>query len=150
MIYGAQMHVHEPPMSHDVASPSMVLIPADLASIAVVRAALLATLKERGWDPDSAQGVVLATSEAVANAVEHGSHAGELVEVVHQVGVSEATVRILDSGGSLGWDRTLPDDTPPTNADRGRGLAIIRALAHRMEIRPAGRGTELRLDFVRV
>lgn len=144
------MHVHEPPMSHEVASPSMVLIPADLASIAVVRAALLATLRERGWDPDSAQGVVLATSEAVANAVEHGSQAGELVEVVHQVGVAEATVRVLDSGGRLAWDRNLPEDAPSTNADRGRGLAIIRALAHRMEIRAAGRGTELRLDFVRV
>lgn len=143
------MHVHEPPMSHDVASPSMVLIPADLASIAVVRAALQATLRERGWDPDSAQGVVLATSEAVANAVEHGSNAGELVEVVHQVGETEATVRVLDSGGASAWDHALPTDTPPTNADRGRGLAIIRAIAHRMEIRPAGRGTELRLDFVR-
>ena len=143
------MHVHESPMSPDVASPSMVLIPADLASIAVVRAALQATLKERGWDPDSAQGVVLATSEAVANAVEHGSHAGELVEVVHQVSVSEATVRVLDSGGTHAWDHTVPSDAPSTNADRGRGLAIIRALAHRMEIRPAGHGTELRLDFVR-
>jgi len=40
------MHVHEKPMSPDVATPSMVLIPADLASIAVVRAALQATLKE--------------------------------------------------------------------------------------------------------
>jgi anti-sigma regulatory factor (Ser/Thr protein kinase) len=144
------MHLHEPPMSHEVASPSMVLIPADLASIAVVRAALHDALRDRGWDPESAQGVVLATSEAVANAVEHGSHAGELVEVVHQVSMAEATIRVLDSGGTSPWDRVVPDEVAPAHADRGRGLAIIRALAHRMEIRPAGRGTELRLDFVRV
>ena len=135
--------------SHDVASPSMVLIPADLASIAVVRAALQATLRERGWDGDAAQGVVLATSEAVANAVEHGSLPGELVEIVHQVGPTEATIRVLDSGGGSSWDRRVTSEPPASNAPRGRGLAIIRALADQVEIRRAGRGTELRLDFIR-
>lgn len=143
------MQVHEPQVSHDVASPSMVLIPADLASIAVVRAALQETLKERGWDADAAQGVVLATSEAVANAVEHGSLPGELVEIVHQIGPTEATIRILDSGGTSTWDRTVPAEPPSTSSARGRGLAIIRALAHHVEIHHAGRGTELRLDFIR-
>ncbi len=143
------MPVHGRLMSHHVASPSMVLIPADLASIAVVRAAIQTALSDRGWDGDAAQGVVLATSEAVANAVEHGSLPGELVEVVHQVGGREATVRVLDSGGATCWDRALTPEPPSTKAARGRGLAIIRALAHHVEIHPAGRGTELRLDFIR-
>lgn len=143
------MPVRERLMSHDVASPSMVLIPADLASIAVVRAVIQAALRDRGWDGDAAQGVVLATSEAVANAVEHGSLPGELVEIVHQIGGAEATVRVLDSGGATSWDRKPTPEPASANAARGRGLAIIRALAHRVEIQPAGRGTELRLDFIR-
>jgi hypothetical protein len=34
-------------------------------------------------------------------------------------------------------------------AARGRGLLLIHALAQSVEIRPAGRGTEIRLDFTR-
>ena len=51
-----------------------------------------------------------------------------------------------ESGQSNG-----PEDpsTPPTTATRGRGLAIISALAQKVEFRAAGHGTELRLDFSR-
>lgn len=136
-------------MKSRVASPSMVLIPADLASLAVVRAALQEALWDHAWGDDEIQRVVLAASEAAANAVEHGSQPGELVEVVFQVGDAEATVRVLDSGGASHWEPsdepTLPEPTSP----RGRGLTLIHALAQKVEFRPAGRGTELRLDFTR-
>jgi serine/threonine-protein kinase RsbW len=132
-----------------VVSPSIVLIPADLASIAVVRAAVFTALRDRGWDDDGCRRVTLATSEAVANAVEHGSHPGELVEIVHQVTEEDATVRVLDSGRGERWEPPTAPPTAPADAVRGRGLAIIAALADTMEFRPAGRGTELRLDFAR-
>ncbi len=132
-----------------VASPSMVLIPADLASIAVVRAAVKEALEASGWPGDAAQRVVLATSEATANAVEHGSLAGELVEVVYQVTETEATVRILDSGGECPWVAAQPPSPPDAHAPRGRGMTLIHALAQRVEARQAGRGTELRLEFSR-
>lgn len=127
----------------------MVLIPADLASIAVVRAAIKQALEGTGWDGDAAQRVVLATSEATANAVEHGSRAGDLVEVVYQVSEDDAKVRILDSGGESPWKHRGAPLPPDTGAARGRGLTLIYALAHRVEVVPAGRGTELRLDFSR-
>lgn len=132
-----------------VASPSMVLIPADLALIAVVRAAVKQALDATGWDGEAAQRVVLATSEATANAVEHGSHPGELVEVVYLVSETEATVRILDSGGDHPWDGPGEPTMPDPHAPRGRGLALIHALAQKVETRPAGRGTEICLAFRR-
>lgn len=132
-----------------VATPSMVLIPADLASIAVVRAAIRDALITAGWNGDAAQRVVLATSEATANAVEHGSRPGELVEIVYQVTEEEATVRICDSGGDRPWDHRSEPPRPDQHASRGRGLALIYALAQSVEARRAGRGTELRLDFSR-
>jgi len=132
-----------------VAAPSMVLIPADLASIAVVRAAIKEALEGTGWDGEATQRVVLATSEATANAVEHGSLPGELVEVVYQVSEDEATVRVLDSGGDHPWDHCTDVPAVDPTAPRGRGLTLIHALAKKVEARPAGRGTELRLDFSR-
>jgi anti-sigma regulatory factor (Ser/Thr protein kinase) len=132
-----------------VVAPSMVLIPADIASIAVVRAAICAALRDNGWGEDASNRVVLAASEAVANAVEHGSQEGELVEIVYQVGDEDTQVRVLDSGGTSPWTPPAEPPTPPSTATRGRGLAIIRALAQKVEFRPAGHGTELRLDFSR-
>jgi anti-sigma regulatory factor (Ser/Thr protein kinase) len=38
---------------------------------------------------------------------------------------------------------------PPPSSDRGRGLIIMSALADRLELRRAGRGTEVRLQFAR-
>lgn len=132
-----------------VVAPSMVLIPADLASVAVVRAAICATLRGLGWGEDACRRVVLAASEAVANAVEHGSAEGELIEIVYQVDEEDAQVRVLDSGGKVRWTPPVTPPVPPLDATRGRGLSIINALAQKVEFRPAGRGTELRLDFAR-
>lgn len=135
-------------MKSRVSTPSMVLIPADLASLTVVRAALQEALWEHAWCEEDVQRVVLAASEAAANAVEHGSQPGELVEVVFQVGDEEATVRVLDSGGACRWEPCVPE-LPELTAPRGRGLTMISALAQKVEFRPAGRGTEVRLDFTR-
>ena len=132
-----------------VVAPSMVLIPADIASIAVVRAAICAALRDHGWGEDASNRVVLAASEAVANAVEHGSQDGELVEIVYQVGDEDTQVRVLDSGGIARWTPPADPPTPPSTATRGRGLAIISALAQKVEFRSTGQGTELRLDFSR-
>ena len=136
-------------MSSNVVSPSIVLIPADLASIAVVRAAIFSALRDRGWDDEECRRVTLATSEAVANAVEHGSEPGELVEVVHQVTEDDAMVRVLDSGCGVRCEPPASAPQASPDAPRGRGLAIIAALTDNVEFRHAGRGTELRLDFVR-
>ncbi len=136
-------------VSSNITSPSMVLIPADMASIPVVRAAIREALRERGWSDDSVRRITLVTNEAVANAVEHGSLPGELVEVVYQVDIDEARIRILDSGAGKRWDPPAAPCDPPAHATRGRGLSIIAALTDRVEFRSTGRGTELRLDFVR-
>lgn len=136
-------------MNSRVVTPSMVLIPADLLSIAVVRAAICEALKEHGWNEDNCRRVVLAVSEAVANAVEHGSQNGELVEIVYQVGDEDAKIRILDSGGQVRWVPPAEPRPPAPSSARGRGLAMIAGLAQKVEFRRAGRGTEVRLDFVR-
>ena len=128
----------------------MVLIPAEAVSIGVVRAAICQALRDQSWSDEAIRRVALATSEAVANAVEHGSRVGELVEIVFQVGDEDAQVRVLDSGRAASpWSPPSEPSEPSSTATRGRGLSIISALAQHVEFRPAGLGTELRLDFSR-
>jgi anti-sigma regulatory factor (Ser/Thr protein kinase) len=133
----------------EVATPSMVLVPADLASVAVVRAAIEQSLVERGWHDDAIHRVVLATTEATANAVEHGSLPGELVEVLYTVGAFEASVRVFDSGGTTPWAPPTIFVMPEPSAPRGRGLALIAAMARTFRVARSGQGVEVRMDFAR-
>jgi len=130
-------------------APSVILVPAVLESLAVVRAAITRALQQRGWEHDPASRVVLAASEATANAVEHGSAPGEFVEVVYRVDGEHATVRVLDCGHGDGWQPPAAPQLPHDASDRGRGLVMMQQLADHMEVVTDGPGTELRLDFDR-
>jgi len=137
-----------PPPSSAV-GPSIVLVPADLVSLGVVRAALERALGDEGWDAESAARVVLAVAEAAANAVEHGSDPGALVEVNVRVRGAEARVRVVDSGRADGPHPPAVIAPPPPDALRGRGLVIMQGLAQHLEVRSHGGGTEVIMDFHR-
>ena len=126
-----------------------MLVPADLVSLGVVRAALQRALGDEGWDAQSAARVVLAVAEAAANAVEHGSVPGALVEVDVRVRGAEARVRVADAGRAGGPHPPEVIATPPPDALRGRGMVIMQGLCERLEIRSNGSGTEVIMDFER-
>ena len=117
-------------------------LPADLRTLAEVRHDLRRWLADRGLDHRMSDDVVLATSEALANAAEHGS-GGRSSERVHlQVRVeqdrergSEVVVRVTDAGR---WQ-------PGTStAERGRGLTIARGLVDDVVVE-TGDGTSVLL-----
>jgi serine phosphatase RsbU (regulator of sigma subunit)/anti-sigma regulatory factor (Ser/Thr protein kinase) len=111
-------------------------LPADLSTLSLVRTALDAWLTDRGVDPLTVRDVVLATSEALANAAEHGLGGGaenfvrlrcELLES----GASRAEIVItVEDQGS--WRPGQP------STERGRGLRIIRALVDDVTIQRDG------------
>lgn len=127
--------------------PSVVLVPATLRSISVVRTAIRQALARNGWDEESIEHVVLAVSEAAANAIEHGSRPNELIEVVYQIDPERASIRILDEGRDRLWTPPTDHTLPAHHSDRGRGLYLIDHFADRFEIITDGPGTELRLVF---
>ncbi len=104
-------------------------------------------LRRQGWEAESVDRVVLAVSEALTNAVEHGSSPGApvLIEVAATAG--RARVRVVDSGRPGSHPPAALRAPPPASSEHGRGLIIMGALADRLEIRPSGRGTDLRLAF---
>ena len=124
-------------------------VPADLAAVGAVRSHLAEALARESWTGDAASSVLTASTEALTNAVEHGSAPGARIDVAVQVTALAARVRVLD-GGRPGSETPLGEpETPPVTSLRGRGRLMMRALAQEMQVRPHGSGTEVLLVFGR-
>jgi serine phosphatase RsbU (regulator of sigma subunit)/anti-sigma regulatory factor (Ser/Thr protein kinase) len=111
---------------------------ADLSGLAGIRAELGSWLSQRGADEVTRQELVLAASEAVANAAEHGSgrRSAERVTLQARVvartdGPADVVLQVRDHGR---WR------TPTASEERGRGLTIIGALVDDVVVE-AGEGT---------
>ncbi len=124
-------------------------IPADLAALPPVRHLLADVLERRGWSREDVWRVVLVVQEALVNAVEHGSSAGDVVEIRLSVGRDRARVRLLDRGRPGVPSPSGPIVIPPAGQTNGRGRLIMWALADAVDSRPSGTGTRVRLAFHR-
>jgi anti-sigma regulatory factor (Ser/Thr protein kinase) len=121
--------------------------PADPGWLADARDAVRRALRRERWDAQPVERVVLAVSEALMNAIEHGSVPGGWVEVGIAATAGRAEIRVTDRGRPGAPPLVGVPAPPPPSSARGRGLAIANALADALEIRGAGHGTEVRLDF---
>ncbi|GAB2593479.1 hypothetical protein Aab01nite_36100 [Paractinoplanes abujensis] len=94
-------------------------IGADRMQIALLRADLRAWLVAHEVEPECRDAVLLACSEAVANAIEHGYRDDPfgMIDVVATVTDDAVEVRVTDRGTWRG---------PVTDVSRGRGLQLIR------------------------
>lgn len=103
------------------------VLPADRSRVADLRSDLGRWLARRGVEGPTREAAVLACSEAVANAIEHGyrDDRDETVEVVGAVTEDEIALRVRDTGC---WR------TPGPPGHRGRGLRMIRELMDVVEI----------------
>jgi anti-anti-sigma factor len=104
--------------------------------LAVVREAMRSWMAGVGVEPGDAELVVLAAGELCANAVEHAyppdSNAAVEVALAREPG-GVLTLVVRDRG------RWRPPPLDP--GDRGRGLSIVRALMHAVDIDESGEGT---------
>jgi anti-sigma regulatory factor (Ser/Thr protein kinase) len=113
-----------------------------------VRAALDDGLAAEGWRGEAAWRVQLGLSEALTNAIEHGSWPGARVVVGMAIDTDRAVLRVADRGrpgAAPAWSAT----PPPTARERGRGILIMRSLAERCEARPSRGGTLVEMEFAR-
>ncbi len=108
---------------------------AEAAQVPVARAALRQWLQAAGVPPDPAGAVLLATGEAVANAVEHSAGAEVAMELsLPAPGVVAVTVS----------DRGRWKD-PVIAPHRGRGFGLMRMLLDEVTVERGDRGTVARL-----
>jgi anti-sigma regulatory factor (Ser/Thr protein kinase) len=112
-------------------------IPARADSLARVRAEARRWLSQAGVDLETTFDLVLAVSDACANAVEHPiARRSDCVEIGGSLERGEIVVTVRDFGA---WR----DDRAP--GDRGRGLPIINALVDDLDVLCSSDGTEVRL-----
>ena len=104
-------------------------------------------LRRARWEEDDIEYVVLAFSEALTNAIDHGSSPGAAVAVEIDATPERVRIRVCDRGRRASACPTDVPAPPPASSEHGRGLMIMRALADRFEIVRSGRGTEVRLGF---
>jgi NO-binding membrane sensor protein with MHYT domain/anti-sigma regulatory factor (Ser/Thr protein kinase) len=116
-------------------------VPAVPKNVGRIRAAMRRFIDSLDTTEDVAYAILLASGEAVANAVEHAyageDEPGDLVVCVRSDG-DEAEVVIEDFGR---WARGSSDP------ERGRGVALMHELASAASIEQASSGTIVRLNF---
>jgi anti-sigma regulatory factor (Ser/Thr protein kinase) len=103
------------------AAKARVLLPADVTAPALARHEVRAAMVRFGVSEDRLDDVLLATSELVTNAFEHGERPQRL-ELEYSD--ERLTLRVHDTG------RMLPELRTPSPAEaRSRGLVLVQALS---------------------
>jgi serine/threonine-protein kinase RsbW len=94
-----------------------------------------------GFNPDARYDVRLAVSEAVTNAIQHGSRSPEdPVRIVAAEESGALVFEVLDTGSFV--PRVVRRGDLP---EGGRGLEFMRILMDEVDLRPGRRGTMLRM-----
>jgi serine/threonine-protein kinase RsbW len=117
-------------------------ISADLARLAEARTFADEAAAAFGFDEAERYQIKMAMSEAVANAVEHGSRGPDDRISVHVRDEAGAlTFYVRDNGSFI--PRMAPRGAMP---ERGRGLAFMSQLMDEVDVRPGPDGTVLRFS----
>jgi len=120
--------------------PLEMTFPAHTDQLAPSRTALRSWLTRAGVEPEQIQNVLIATGEAVSNAIEHGHRdkPDGTVTLRAAAFVDRLSVTVTDTGS---WKPS----TPGEDIRRGRGLALMRGLMDDFAIRSTNGGTTVDL-----
>jgi anti-sigma regulatory factor (Ser/Thr protein kinase) len=118
--------------------PLRLRFPADPTVLVNLRQALRQWLGELGADEDDTYDVLVAATEAAANAVEHAYGPGDATfQVEARAGEhGEVSVVVRDQGS---W-------RPPRGHNRGRGTLLMQELMDDFEVTTGEMGTEVRMS----
>lgn len=108
-----------------------LVVASDLAEVAAARRFVGEGLRGR-FDADMIADVELITSELVTNAVEHG--AVHDVTIILRCDDDEVSVTVVSVGASPGVGPIPTWELPIADEVMGRGLAIVRLVADRVEV----------------
>ncbi len=122
-------------------APLELNFPAHVSQLGRARAALRSWLTLVRVNPDQTQDMLIAAGEAVANAIEHGHrHSPEgIINLRASALVDQVWLTVTDTGS---WKP--PHPTP--DARRGRGITLMRALMHGVDIHPDTAGTTVEMS----
>lgn len=117
--------------------------PATPAFSSAVRQAVQSAAIDRMVRPEDTADIVLAISEAFANAVRHGNSGPEdAVWLAQEWRPEEVTIRLRYRGAPFAADSP---ELPPSDSPRGRGRYLMSRLMDRVEYRFTDGWTEVEL-----
>jgi len=126
-----------------------LLLPCRSDAVPTVRALLARDLKRWAIAEDVADSILLATSEAVANAVVHGSWGKREAVMVIRWALSDGllfTFQVQDRGPGFDNSRAAISRRAHPSQNRGRGLYIMHALMDRVVVDSSLTGTRILLE----
>ena len=120
-------------------------LPREEATVPVARHLCRLAFKELGVVDECTQDICGALTEACANVLHHGSDPGDEYVVEVEINPRVCVLRVIDSG--RGFDNMVERDEVEPTAERGRGIALMRALADavRFESKPP-KGTIVHIE----
>ncbi|MFF4383283.1 ATP-binding protein [Kitasatospora sp. NPDC001547] len=101
-----------------------------MASVPTARRIVRSKLREWGWESDGerARDVLLVLVELTTNAIRHASKPGDVVRVLVDETDGYCRIEVLDSRPDLPLLAVQADG----DDEHGRGLLLVRSLAHAM------------------
>jgi len=107
----------------------------------VARERIVAFARSNGVSEDDIAYLVAAVGEALANAIEH-AHSSDPILIDVEAGEDRVVAVVQDHGVGFAREPNLPAELPAVDAERGRGLAIMRRCSDIFSISsPRGEGT---------
>ncbi len=121
----------------------VMMLPPKAASVSLARHSLAEALRIPGVSPECIHEAQLAVSEACSNVLRHLG-ADRSFEVLINIGDTELTVHILDSGAGFPGHRKLAD-WPEVVIEDDHGLALMTAFADDASFESRDEGGSVRL-----
>lgn len=121
-------------------------IPSNFGSISKVETLVDDVCSRLAVKEDYYGNVLIAVTEAVNNAIEHGNKMNDNLMVLVHVGDKETDFcfNVQDLGDGFDF-KNLPDPTSPENIekDNGRGIYLMKSLAEAVEFGEEGRSVSI-------
>lgn len=121
-------------------------IPSDFGSISKVEVLIDSVCERLSVNEDYYGNVLIAVTEAVNNAIEHGNKMRKDLNVDLAVGDKESDFcfSVKDYGDGFDFDH-LPDPTAPENIEKedGRGIFLMRSLSEEVEYTDGGSNVDI-------
>ena len=114
-----------------------------LHNLAEIRGGLRAAGLAAGLPPDLAEGLTMAVSEGMANAIMHGGTVRTVtVSIIEDLGV---VAEVYDDRHATAF--SPPEHAPPPERPGGRGLLLASTLCDRLSVTTGPDGTVLMLEM---
>ncbi len=123
-----------------------IQVPAFSENIRMIESFIDNAKEKYHLDDDIYGNIMIAVTEAVNNAIKHGSHNDSSKNVSLSLSLEDSTIkfRIEDEGPGFNY-QDLPDPTSPENLEKpgGRGIFLMKHLSDEVDFKEGGRVVEL-------